>query len=150
MWREKPKKCYLCNNENAYGQGRVESDPEVVLKKRKVGLFGKQEHKNISRPQPWKLFQNMTKSKKNTTKTRKNHTRITSSSYFSCQTLASCLEGLVLGASFSVRHWHAKNSLVTSRANGAEVRYRSSLGVPCSGMAFRLLRSRASCGRTVP
>ena len=24
---------YLCNNENAYGQGRVESDPEVVLKK---------------------------------------------------------------------------------------------------------------------
>ena len=80
MWREKPKKCYLCNNENAYGQGRVESDPEVVLKKRKVGLFGKQEHKNISRPQPWKLVQNMTKSKKNTTKTRNNHTRITSSS----------------------------------------------------------------------
>ena len=95
-------------------------------------------------------LQLITKSKKNTTKTRKNHTRITSSSYFSCQTLASCLEGLVLGASFSVRHWHAKNSLVTSRANGAEVRYRSSLGVPCSGMAFRLLRSRASCGRTVP
>ena len=46
MWREKPKKCYLCNNENAYGQGRVESDPEVVQKEK--GWFvwetGAQEH----------------------------------------------------------------------------------------------------------
>ena len=29
-------------------------------------MFGKQEHKNISRPQPWKLFQNIAKPKKNT------------------------------------------------------------------------------------
>ena len=50
MWREKPKKCYLCNNENAYGEGRLESDPDVVLNK--IGVFGKQEYKSISRPQP--------------------------------------------------------------------------------------------------
>ena len=63
-----PKSATFATMRMAYGQGRVELDPEVVSKKRKVGLFGKQEHKNISRPQPWKLFQNMTKSKKNTTK----------------------------------------------------------------------------------
>ena len=59
-------------------KGRVGS--RALKKKEKLVLFGKQEHKNLSRPQPWKLFQNMTQSKKNTTKTCRNHTRITSSS----------------------------------------------------------------------
>ena len=35
---------------------------------KRKGFFGKQEHKNISRPQPLKFFQNIIKSKKATKK----------------------------------------------------------------------------------